>query len=97
MDKRYSVSSLKVYCQCKRKHKLTSPYHMNLEPVDQNGNLMLGSAVHEALDLWYSEGKDLRDTFISYVEEEWDDDHEDYYENKELGLNMLSNYNIYTS
>lgn len=56
MNKLLSASELKSYCECPRKRYYSSSHYLNLRPVEPNGNLLLGSKIHQMLEFYYTKG-----------------------------------------
>lgn len=68
----YSVSNseIQTFKDCRRKWYLG--YYRRLKPKQEKmtGPLALGSRIHEALDVYYSTGKDLVDTYNTLLEKD---------------------------
>ena len=101
-----SNSSITAFLQCRQLHHYR--YDLNLEPLKPNFDLLLGKAIHYALERWYGHGEDplvaYRDTFqaqhmeilTSYTFSE--DESVELLALWNLGFDMLSHYiDVYKS
>jgi len=96
------ISDVRAFRQCRRKWNWSSPLRRHLEPIKPYMPFLTGRAIHLALEKYYEDGSDMKETVLDYFakerknieqnEEIWLLAQDDFDDQVELVWRMLDHY-----